>query len=78
MANRTVHVDIKVITADPSHAFIISSIGKQSFRDALPGFLTIKKNCLSTWSTRTTRTRFQKASKGRIMFSFWPLLTTFR
>ena len=27
-------MNIKVITADPSHAFTISSIGKQSFRDA--------------------------------------------
>ena len=46
MANITVHVDIKVITADPSHAFIISSIGKQSFRDAFARLFNNKEELL--------------------------------
>jgi len=46
MANKILHVDIKVITADPSHAFIISSIGKQSFRDAFARLFKNKEELL--------------------------------
>jgi len=39
-------MNIKVITADPSHAFTISSIGKQSFRDAFAHLFKNKEELL--------------------------------
>src|SRR5438552_18921374 len=39
-------MNIKVITADPSHAFTISSIGKQSFRDAFAHLFKNKEDLL--------------------------------
>jgi ribosomal protein S18 acetylase RimI-like enzyme len=41
-------MNIKIITADPSHAAAISSIGKQSFRDAF-GHLFNNKNALQEY-----------------------------